>query len=221
MIKITLTAGYVMAFLFLTMLCGLSHEMVHHVTAALICGCWGHKTFNSFDLCSTCANEHLTYVATLAGPAFTFGLMWLGWYKLRKHDVQSRQLGFALIFANFPVNRMMYVLMGSNDEQWAARLIAGDSVVASWVAIISVYLVTVPVLIGAYRSIMNKRRLLWFLGFFLLPFVFIILVGGLLLEEYLLLDQQVMADTFLGIPYLLLLTEFICMTGYVLTKKYL
>lgn len=212
---------YILAFLLLTMLCGLSHEMVHHVAGAAICGCWGYKTFNSFTLCETCAGADLGYWATIAGPAFTFALMWLGWYQLSKPENKNKQLGFALIFANFPVNRMLFVFMGINDEQWVARHLFGDSRLAFWSTVAIVLVFTIPPVVAAYRAITNRFKVLWFAGFYILPFVFVVLFAGLFLEEYLLLKSNVLADTLWGIPYLLLLVEFICLQGYALSKKYL
>lgn len=220
--KIKLTWKYLLAFLLLTMLCGLSHEMVHHLTAAAICGCWGYKTFNSFVLCDSCANRAFGYWATIAGPLFTFALMWWGWYQLSQKDHKNKQLGFALIFANFPVNRMFFVFINSNDEQWVRRhLFGNDSPIASWITIGLVLACTVPPLIAAYRAINNSRKAIWFLAFYLLPFIFVIVFAGLFLEEFLLLDQKLLANTIVGIPYLLILTEILCVAGYALTKKYL
>jgi hypothetical protein len=219
--KIQLSPRYILAFLLLTMLCGLSHEMVHHAAGAAVCGGWGYKTFNSFSLYSPCANEAYSYLATLAGPAFTYALMWLGWYRLAKPDRQSRQLGFALIFANFPVNRMLFVFLGFNDEQYIVRTMFDKSPLASAAAIVIVLLCTVPPLVAAYRAIENKHRVWWFLGFYLLPFVFVILFAGFFLENFLLLNRKVLADTVLGIPYLLLAVEVACIAGYAIAKKYL
>lgn len=219
--QLKLPLGYILAFLLLTMLCGLSHEMVHHVAGAAICGCWGYKTFNSFTLCDTCAAADLGYWATIAGPAFTFALMWLGWYQLSRPDNKNKQLGFALIFANFPINRMLFVFMGWNDEQWVAKHLFGQSVVAFWITVGIVLLCTVPPLVAAYRAINNSYKVLWFLGFFILPFIFVFVFAGFFLEEYLLLDAKVLADTLWGIPYLLLLVEVICLAGYAATKQFL
>lgn len=219
--KLKLNLKYVLAFLLLTMLCGLSHEMVHHVTGAAICGCWGYKTFNSFVLCASCDANPYRLWATVAGPAFTFGLMWLGWYQLRKPDNRNKQLGFALIFANFPINRIFFAFIGYNDEQWVARQLYGDSQIAFWVTIFLVLICTVPPLVAAFLQIRNSRRWLWFLGFFILPFVFVILFAGLFLEECLLLNLKFLSEPVLGIPYLLVLVEVLCMVGYGITKKYL
>lgn len=218
--KIKLTWKYIIAFLFLTILCGTSHEFVHHFTGALICGCFGYKTFNSFVLCDSCKDNPYGFWATVAGPAFTFLLMWIGLYRLRMPDEKSKQLGFALIFANFPINRIFFALIHSNDEQWVAYQLYGDSELAFWITNILIWLCTFPPLFFAYKAIGNRFRILWFIGFFVLPFVFVFLFAGLFLEEYLLLQQKILADTVIGIPYLILLVEVICFIGYFLTRKY-
>ncbi len=84
------TLKYLWPFLFLTILCGTSHEFSHHFSGAAICGCFGYKTFNSFEHCSGCeeTNPYLI-IATIIGPLFTFGLMWLGVYQLKQDDPQQ------------------------------------------------------------------------------------------------------------------------------------
>lgn len=219
--KINVTWKYIVAFLFLTILCGTSHEFAHHFTGALICGNFGYKTFNSFVLGEGCEGNPYKLWATIAGPAFTFALLWLGLYRLRKPDEKNRQLGFALIFANFPVNRLIFALLHSNDEQWVAHQLYGKSVFAFWLTNAIIWLCTLPPLYFAYKAIGNKFKLLLFAGFLVLPFAFIVVFAGLFLENYLLLERKFLADTVLGIPYLILLIEVSCLTGYFLTKKYL
>jgi hypothetical protein len=153
-------------------------------------------------------------LATVAGPVFTFALMWIGLFQLRKPDDKNRQLGFVLIFANFPVNRIFFSLLGYNDEQWVARHLFGDSRSAFWITNFLIWLIAIPPLVYAYRSIRNRGRLLWFLGFFVLPFVFVILFAGVLLENYLLLKQRFLASTVIGIPYLILLVELLSLAGF-------
>ena len=130
--KIKITWKYIIAFLFLTILCGTSHEFVHHFAGALVCGEFGYKTFNSFALPEPCVNNPYKLWATAAGPFFTFALLWFGLYRLRKPDEKNRQLGFALIFANFPVNRLLFALLGGNDEQYIAAQLFGKSAFAYW-----------------------------------------------------------------------------------------
>src|SRR5947199_8810580 len=117
--KISLSFAFVIAFFALTLLCGTSHEFVHHFVGAAFCGCFGFKTFNSFDLRSSCAGNRLAFVAaTWAGPLFTYGLMWLGVYRLSNSSGAAGQLGFALIFANFPINRIGFAFIAWNEHQY-------------------------------------------------------------------------------------------------------
>lgn len=219
---VKLSPKYLLAFFCLTILCGTSHEFVHHFTGAIICRCFGYKTFNSFELCKGCQELHPSYYwAILAGPLFTYGLMWLGLYQLSQSPSGNKQLGFALIFANFPINRIIFALMHKNDEQYAATLLFGHSTVAYWLTNMLIWICTFPPLMNAYRSIRNRHRMLWFLGFFVLPFVFVIAIAGILLENILLIKLGFLSHTIFGIPYLILLVEFVCLFGYLKFKKYL
>ncbi|PYL16467.1 MAG: hypothetical protein DMF46_02915 [Verrucomicrobia bacterium] len=207
-LKIKLSLPYVIAFLALTILCGTSHEFVHHFVGAASCGCFGYKTFNSFELCSSCAGNRLAFIAaTWAGPLFTYGLMWLGVYRLSKPSTAARQLGFALIFANFPINRIGFALIGWNDEQYVTNKIFGHSPLGFWLTNLAIWILAIPPLLFAYRAITNRHRVLWFIGFFVLPFVFVFVFAGMFLEQWLLLDRKFLAMPIIGIPYLILLVE--------------
>ncbi|MGI9089599.1 MAG: hypothetical protein ACR2GG_00690 [Gemmatimonadaceae bacterium] len=220
-IYLRLTWQYLAAFAALTILCGTSHEFVHHFTGAAICGRFGLKTFNSFDLAPGCDSNPWSVWATVAGPLFTFALMWWGLVLLRSEDERRRRLGFALIFANFPVNRMGFVLFGSNDEQWVARQLFGHSHLAFWATILIVWAACVPPLVAAYRAIGNRHRPLWFAGFFLLPFAFVIVFAGVFLENYLLLARHVLATRVLGVPYLIILVEVLSLVIYRVFRAHL
>jgi hypothetical protein len=212
--QLGLSWRYVVAFAALTILCGTSHEFAHHFAGAAICGAFGVKTFNSFDLAPGCDANPMAFWATVAGPVFTFALMWWGALMVRGDGVRRRRLGFALIFANFPVNRMGFVLFGWNDEQWVARHLFGPSRIAFWVTILLVWVACVPPLVVAYRAIGNRHRPLWFAGFFLVPFAFVIAFAGAFLENYLLLGHHVLANRIIGVPYLIILVEMLSMAIY-------
>jgi hypothetical protein len=212
--RLRLTWQYLLAFAALTVLCGTSHEFVHHFSAAAVCGEFGYKTFNSFKVAASCSDNKWTLLATAAGPLFTFGLMWWGMSRLRSPDAWSRALGFALIFANFPINRMLFVLINSNDEQFLARQLFAPSPLRYWVTVLLVWAACVPPLVVAWRAIGNRLRVLWFAGFFVLPFAFVIVFAGMFLENYLLLKQQFLATTVVGIPWLILLVEVLSLAIY-------
>jgi hypothetical protein len=218
-VLIRLNWRYMTGFAALTILCGTSHEFVHHFAAAGICGAFGTKTFNSFDLAPSCENSPHAFWATLAGPAFTFALMWVGMAMIMSTDQRRRQLGLALIFANFPVNRMTFVLFGINDEQWAAHHLFGTSAAAFWITVTLVWAACLPPLITAWNTLVNKPRHLWFAGLFLFPFFFVLLFGGLVLEQYLLLEQRVLASEIIGVPWLIVITEALCLVLYAAFKR--
>ena len=216
--EIALTGRYLIAFAALTILCGTSHEFAHHFTGAAMCGAFGTKTFNSFELAPGCGLT-AEVVATCAGPIFTFGLMWWGVALLRREDLLERRLGLAIIFANFPINRLFFVLIQSNDEDYVRRLLFPDSVVAHWITVALVWLIAVPPLVFAYRALANKPRWLWFMGLFILPFVFVIVFAGLFLEQYLLLDHRILASPVLGVPWLIIVVEMASLALYVTFRR--
>lgn len=209
-VRITLSWGYIIAFLALTVLMGTSHEFVHHFAGAAICGEFGFKTFNSFVLPAGCEENPWSLLATLAGPLFTFGIMWWGASLLGRKDPAQRQLGFALIFANFPINRLLFVLLYSNDEHWLANQLFGSSQSVHWLTVLAVWAVAVPPIVWGYLAIENSRRPLWFLAFFVLPFMFVVLFAGLFLENYLLLGAGVLDEKVSGIPVLIIIVELVC-----------
>lgn len=121
--KITVTWRTLLAFSALLFVLGEAHELVHTGLGRLLCGCWAPRDFNVWSLCSTCATGHpyTNLAATLAGPAFTFAVGWVGYWLLGPRQPVPRQsLGFALVFANLPFSRILgAVFMGGNDEVYA------------------------------------------------------------------------------------------------------
>lgn len=219
-VKIELSPAYIIAFLALTILCGTSHEFVHHFVGAAFCGCFGYKTSNSFTLCPSCAGNRLAFIAaTWAGPLFTCGLMWLGVYRLFQPSSASRQLGFPLIFANFPINRIGFALIGWNDEQYVTNKIFGHTTLGFWLTNLAIWLFAIPPLVFAYRAIANRHRVLWFVGFFVLPFVFVFVFAGMFLEQWLLLDHKFLATPIIGIPYLILLVEILSIIIFAIFRR--
>lgn len=219
--NIRITPRYLVAFAALIVLCGLGHEFAHHVTAAAFCGHFGYKTFNSFDLAAQCTHRPQALVfANWAGPLFTYALMWLGWHRLDSANPGTRRLGLALIFANFPVNRLFFALLGWNDEQYVTRTVIGEGHLAFWLTNLAIWVLAVPPLVAAFRALPARRRLGWFTGLFLLPFAFV-MVFGMVMENWLLLDKKFLADTVLGIPLLLVLTEALCLATYLRLREHL
>ncbi len=209
-----------MAFYCMVMLYASLHELVHHFVGSAICGDWGYKTFNYFK--TTCSDDQKQkYIATFAGPVFTFAIMWIGAWMLRKKEATeyTKQIGFALIFAQLPLQRMIMPFFELNDEYYAAVKIWGRSDELMWIVAGIIWLICVPPLIEAYKAIENKRKWLWFIFYFTL-FPYILwgpIFGGL---EYLLVNKGVLSGTFIGIAYLFIINEIVTIIGYIYTKKY-
>jgi hypothetical protein len=219
MVRLKITLKYCIALYCITMLYASLHELVHHFAGYLVCGDWGYKSFNSFE--TACEDDRITYLATYAGPVFTFIMMYVGMFMLRANkSVFQSHLGFALIFAQMPVQRMLGPIMGFNDELYATSRLFGSSTLNTWIVIIIVWAICVPPLIQAYKAIRNRRRLLWFLLFaLLLPYL---LFGpSFMLLEYLMLEKGVFDQTIIGIGLLFILNELVTIVLYLKTKKYL
>lgn len=196
------------------------HEVVHHVAGFVACGSWGVKTFNYFS--TTCEGSFGSHMATFAGPVFSFAAMWYGWWLLRRvgSSELARQLGFALIFAQLPLQRITGPLFEQNDEYYAAWHLFGVSEATRWTTLAVICALCLPPLVGAWRSIANRRRAAWFLLYFtLLPY----LVWGpvFFLLEYLVTERKVLATAVIGIPYLFIINEVATIALYFATKRWL
>jgi hypothetical protein len=217
--KLLISWKGLLAFLALTILCGTSHEFVHHFTGAALCGGFGVKTFNSYSLVPGCGGWP-EIVANLAGPAFTFGLMWWAASLLLSPDEKNRRLGLALIFANFPINRLIFVIFRSNDEYWSAYQMFGGSDFVHVVTVLLVWMVALPPVVLGYLTIANSPRWAWFLALFILPFAFVLGFVGFL-ELYLLIKKHVLATTIVGVPWLIVVTEIIALAVYIRFRTHL
>jgi hypothetical protein len=144
-----ITWRYCVAFYCVIMLYASLHELVHHAVGYLVCGAWGLKTFNSFT--TACEGTPRSDLATYAGPLFSFGAMWVGWWLLRRKGSTPlrRQLGFAMVFAQLPLQRMTGPFLHQNDEFYAASHAFGRGAAAMWATAIVIWAVCLPPLIGA------------------------------------------------------------------------
>lgn len=219
MIKLKLTWKYCLALYCITMLYASLHELVHHFVGFIVCGDWGYKTFNSFE--TACEDNPITYIATYAGPIFSFAIMYMGAFLIKKRDLSfHKHLGFALIFAQMPAQRIMGPIMGFNDELYATNKLLGNSSINAWIVGIIVIAICIQPLITAYKSIENKRKALWFLLYFLLlPYI---LFGPLFfLLEYLMVQKGFLDQAIIGIALLFLINEVFTIGLYLLVKKFI
>lgn len=172
--RIKLTLPLVIGFFALNMIMAELHEQVHIQTGYLVCGCYGVRDFNVWATCEQCNLQQWSFLATLAGPLFSCGLMWLGaWWMTKSSDPQKFP-GFLLIFANLPFARIFTAFVGGGDEKVVIQAVSGisDPVIRRLIAIVLVTAICLPPMVIAYRKLGNPRRLLWITGFAIVPLIY-------------------------------------------------
>ena len=205
--RIQLTLPYIIAFFALNLIMGELHEQAHINTGYFICGCYGPRDFNVWSTCEQCALPQWSFLATLAGPLFSYSMMWLGaWWIAKSTDARMKVFGFSLLFANLPFARIFTALMGGGDEKVVIQAIAGNinPFTTKIIAALLVTLICLPPMIIAYRNLIARRRFLWIAGFAIVPLIYGMLYHHMFLNW--LLKKGIAADSkILGTPTLVLL----------------
>jgi hypothetical protein len=219
MVQLRITPLYCVAFYFLIMLHGSMHELVHHFTAFAVCGEWGTKSFNSFR--AACSTQPWIWLSTYAGPVYSYAMMWLGGYWLMRGAAPlTRQLGFATIFAQLPLQRITGPILSWNDEWFATRHLFEPSEPLRWGLFLLVVAIAAPPLVRAYFAIQNKGRILWFAFYFcFLPLI--LFAPALIGLEYLMVTRGVLNQQIIGIGLLFIINEVVTIVGFALTQRYL
>ncbi len=131
----------------------------------------------------------LTLLATVAGPAYSFSVIWLGYYMLTRASAGVKSIGFALVVSSMPFSRVLTPLLGGGDEILVLTRLGVDHSVAWGAALVLVFALAVPPVVKIYTLIENRRKPLWIIGLMLIPFllvgaiVFAILQGLVLKTE--------------------------------------
>ena len=219
-LKLSIT--YLITFTLLLIVMMELHEIVHITVGRLICGCWGPRDFNVWSLCTGCKESQSTWwLATLAGPVFSFALMWLGMFWLSSIDTAKKALGFSLIFTNIPFGRITTVMMGGGDEMVVVRHFLSTEFNRTKMILICstiVLIVGVPPIVAAFRSIQNKKAWLYILGFLTLPLLFLLLYTLIGLNT-LLGAGFLSTEWIMGTPLLITLHTVIALILLILTRK--
>jgi hypothetical protein len=193
------------------------HELAHIITGRIICGCWGTRDFNVWDLCTNClAQNRFAIIATFAGPLFTFAMLWIGRYLIKNAEsVQYRSLGLVFILGNMQFGRMYMAAMGGGDEVWGMRFLFlnhnhSNASLIRLITFIIVSAICLPPLITAFKTIANKYKIALYAGFLIVPLildtvVILILLNGLLQKGIL---NQVLA---MGTPVFINIWFMICL----------
>ncbi|PQJ80000.1 hypothetical protein [Polaribacter porphyrae] len=215
--KLKITWQYSLAFLSLLFLLHEAHEIIHTSIGRIICGCWGIRDFNLWALCTGCASDNpISIFSTIAGPFFTYIVLWYGTKLLIKEDLDKKTLGFTLIFASMPFARILTATLNSGDEVNALTKLTNQPILSWVISLIIILLICYIPLKKAYEFINNKYKLLWFLSFLVLPVIFDILVvlvimngllkNGILNEYWILGSPKLVSFWTLSILILTILT---------------
>jgi len=118
-----------------------------------------------------------------------------------------------------PALRIFSAFVGG-DETWMVHHFWGNDARALWIMKTCVLALTLPPLVIAWQTIRNRYKPLVYLLFFIgVPITVFFLVGIVL--EGLIIKQHVLADTLLGMPYMVLLAEVLATIGYASLKSHL
>lgn len=187
------------------------HELAHIITGRIICGCWGPRDFNVWDLCKDCLRQKpIAIAATFTGPIFTFMMLWIGRYLLKYgKSTQNRSLGLVFILGNMQFGRIYMAAMGSGDEISGLRWLFlnpdhSNAQIIRLLTFIIVSIICIPPMITAYRAIANKRKILIYISFLIIPLVLDTLIILILLNS--LLQRGLLSQVWImGTPLLITL----------------
>lgn len=196
---------YVLAFFGLNMFLGELHEQAHITTGYFICGCYGERDFSVWSTCDNCAHSDWSFLATLAGPIYSFILMWLGglWFS-RSLNISRKALGFSILFANLPFARLFTAFMGGGDEKVVLQHLTGLAVFPKIAAILIVGLLAIPPVVLVYRNLSNKLRGWIVAAFLVLPLIYGMLYHHIFLN-YLLHKGIGTGITIMGTPDIIII----------------
>lgn len=216
--KIKLNFKFIIAFMALTFVLGEAHEIVHTTVGRIICGCWGLRDFNNWEICESCNNPFAIW-ATVAGPVFTFIIIWVGYLMINKNESENKKiLGFSLLFASLPFARILNAILGIGDEITVLNKLLNNHTLAWIIGLIGILLLTLFPLIKAYKIIENKNKIGWFLLFLLIPTILYIVIILVLLNT--LLSKEILSEYWiLGSPKLVSIWTFSVLLLLLVTWK--
>jgi hypothetical protein len=170
--SITLSWKKCVALAFLSFFMQETHELAHTGIGRLICGCWGERNFNVWQLCAGCrGRQPLAMLATWAGPLYSFLVLWVGYWLVRAPSAGRVSIGLSLVVSTMPISRVITPVFGGGDEVYALNTRLHDHTLSSIIGLAIVLLAVLPPSIMAFNVIGNRRRGLWFVGLLLVPFV--------------------------------------------------
>jgi hypothetical protein len=171
-VNVSFNINFIIAFVILLFLLMQMHQLLHHIVGGFLCGKVGYLTFDKHHFSDDLSG--LGYkIATIIAPLFSHYLaMWIGLFLLTKE--RFNLLGFSLIFASLPIGRIAAVNGG--DErfygEWICQFFGFNLNYAPVIGLIIMLFIIVPPVVGGFKSIANKHRLITFLSLLIFPVIF-------------------------------------------------
>lgn len=219
--NIKLNFKFVISFLALLFVMHEAHEIAHTALGRIICGAWGERDFNVWGLAEGCNQGDLvSMLPTYFGPLFTFSMIWIGAFLLKPdNSVEKKSFGFALIFANMPIARIITAVFGGGDEVYATNVLIENHSLAWAIGLIGILMILIYPLYKAFITI-NKNRILWFLLFFFAPMIIDLFVVLGLMNT--LLEKGVLTNYWiLGSPVLVSLWTILVILVFIFMRKHI
>lgn len=179
---IRIDKGYLVVFAALTLLLVEAHEQCHAIATRLLCGGWAERVFDNVLPYAGCSPAGRAAV-DVAGPLFSYALLWLGAVLAWRPNPRAQAAGVALAFASLPLGRLLpqlvtaFVEGSTADEYGVVRRLAGDGLdrpQAGGLAFLVALALTLPPLVALWKRLPAERRARLFAGFCGLPLVFVI-----------------------------------------------
>lgn len=153
------------------------HEQAHIATNRILSGCYFERDFNNLHPCPGPVHEVLPFAASVAGPLFSYLVMWIGvWLLVTGRTAARRSIGFSLIFAPLPFARLFTALIGGGDERMFLSMVLDGLAPLPALRVLAVVMVLAfcgpPVWI-AWRAIANRHRSWYVVGLCVVPLIVI------------------------------------------------
>jgi hypothetical protein len=223
-LNLKITWKFLLALFALTICTGEIHEQVHIQTGRIICGGYGERDFNVWGTAADCAAPAWKFLATLAGPLWSYAVMWTGAFLLLKaKSATYKTIGFALVFAPLPFARIFTAVMGGGDEKVVLRAFLENDLSLGATKILAAIIVTticLPPILIAWRSVRNRFAALYIVGFSVLPLIVLGLyvltfLNGLLAAGFL------SSAPFLGTPRLVIIHFLLMAAVFIFSRRWL
>jgi hypothetical protein len=199
-LRFNFDARWLVAFVALFFVHNEAHEIAHTAVGRAICGAWGPRNFNSWQVACQELRPELVFVP-IAGLAVSYGLMWIGYSQLGSSKSPSRQsIGICLVFGAMPFARIYTVAQSAGDEMVLLRgLFPGVDPVFRLVVGLSIVLLLVgPPLYRSFSALPTQRRAVIFTGLLLFPWVLfeilVLRIANPLLEQGLLASEGILGS---------------------------